>query len=30
MKKSRYSYERSLSNIALYKLKIYDAFRKTI
>ena len=29
-KKSRYSYERFISDIALYKLKIYNAFRKTI
>ena len=29
-KKSRYSYERFISDIALYKLKIYDAFRKVI
>ena len=30
MKKSRYSYERFISDITLYKLKIYNAFRKTI
>ena len=29
-KKSRYSYERFISDITLYKLKIYDAFRKVI
>ena len=29
-KKSRYSYERFISDIASYKLKIYDAFRKVI
>ena len=27
-KKSRYSYERFISDITLYNLKIYNAFRK--